>query len=111
MTETTSISSLSLGIPQEKIDKFEKHTKGIGSKLLRHMGYDGQGLGKSRHGILSPIIATPWVKHKGLIFDDRGAKPITMKTIFVKDKDKLESTYSLGEGETIGSDGGNRLPP
>jgi hypothetical protein len=51
------------------------------------MGYNGQGVGKRRQGILSPIIATLWVKHVGLGFDGRGSKPMTMKTTFLKAKD------------------------
>jgi hypothetical protein len=50
------------------------------------MGYDGQGIGKRRQGILSPIVATPWVKHEGLGFNGRGENPMTMKTTFVKEK-------------------------
>jgi len=75
------------------------------------MGYDGQGLRKTRQGILSPIVATPWVKHEGLGFDERMENPITMKTILRKDKDMLELAYSLGEGETMVSEGDNSLPP
>jgi hypothetical protein len=85
MTETTLVSSPSIDISQEKLGEFEKHTRGIGSKLLRKMGYDGQGLGKSRQGILSPIVATPWAKHEGLGFDGRSENSITMKKIFVKE--------------------------
>jgi hypothetical protein len=76
------------------------------------MGYDGQGLGKRSQGILSPIVATPWFKHEGLGFDGRMENPMTMKTIFLKDKDMLHSWLcSSGEGETMVSEGGNPLPP
>jgi tuftelin-interacting protein 11 len=78
---------------------FENHTKGIGSKLLRKMGYDGQGLGKRRQGILSPIVATPWVKHEGLGFDGRVENPMTMKTIFVKEKDMKRVGLLIREKE------------
>jgi len=84
MIETTLVSSPFIDIFQEKLGEFEKHTRDIGSKLLRKMGYDGQGLGKRRQGILSPIVATPRVKHEGSSFDARGANPMTMNTIFVK---------------------------
>jgi hypothetical protein len=35
---------------QDNFSEFEKHTKGTNSKLLRNMGYDGQGIGKRRKG-------------------------------------------------------------
>jgi hypothetical protein len=66
MTKTTLVSSPSLDISQENFGEFENHTRGIGSKLLRNMGYDGQGLGKRRQGIISPIVVTLRVKHEGL---------------------------------------------
>jgi hypothetical protein len=61
MTKTTLLSSPSLEFSQDNFGEFEKHTRGIGSKLLRHMGYDGQGIGKRRlcwpsHYPISPYL-------------------------------------------------------
>jgi hypothetical protein len=82
MIETTLVSSSSIDISQEKLGEFEKHTRVIGSKLLRKMGYDVQGLGKRRQVILSPIVAMPRAKHEGLGFDGISENSISMKTIF-----------------------------
>jgi hypothetical protein len=41
----------------------------------------------------------PRAKHEGLGFDGRSENSITMKTIFVKEKDMPELACSLGEGE------------
>ena len=42
------VSSPSLDISQDHFGEFEKHTRGIGMKFLRHMGYGGQAIGKIR---------------------------------------------------------------
>ena len=64
---------------------FERHTRGIGFKLLHTMGYKaGEGLGRINNGILNPIIVKLRPKNEGLGWKNnlskRNKKTLTNKS-------------------------------
>jgi hypothetical protein len=101
ITETSMVSSPSIDLSQEHLGEFEKHTKGIHSKLLRQMGYNGQGLGKRSQEIISTIIAEPRVKHEGLGFCGTEEKAISTKVTLAKEKNVADLACSSKEWEVI----------
>ena len=48
------------------VGSFEKHTRGIGSKLMFKMGYEGKALGKHVEGMINPILVEEQLKKFGL---------------------------------------------
>ena len=50
-----------------RFGEFEKHTRGIGAKLLEQMGYQaGTGLGRNKQGIVNPLQPEARPKRAGL---------------------------------------------
>ena len=86
MTTTSMVISPSLDISQNHLSDFENHTSGIISKLLREVGYYGQGIRNISQVILRLIVAKMRVKHEGLKFDGKEEKAMNTKTKFVKEK-------------------------
>jgi hypothetical protein len=64
--EVCNSSLSSISSQNECFGAFERHTRGIGSKLLMKMGYEGKGLGKHAQGIVEPIVVEERPRYLGL---------------------------------------------
>jgi len=64
--EVCNSSLSSISSQNECLDAFERHTRGIVSKLLMKMGFEGKGLGKHAQGIVEPIIVEEMPRYLGI---------------------------------------------
>jgi hypothetical protein len=91
------VNSPSKTLPQETFGDFENHTRGIISKIMRKMGYDGQGIGKEGQGILIPIVSQQRPKHEGLGFSGQEANTSSTQTTFVKARGTKKEAIPMEE--------------
>jgi hypothetical protein len=97
MKEESMVNSPSKILSQETFGDFEKHTRGIGSKLMRKMGYDGQGIGKEGQGIQIPIVAQKRPKHEGLGFGGQESITSSTQTTFFKARGIIKEAIPMEE--------------
>ena len=70
--ELNSKYAQSVSLPKNVcLGSSEKHTKGIGKKLLTKMGYNGGGLGIKGQGIVQPIKVTKCPRYQGLGYHEK----------------------------------------
>lgn len=63
-SDLSSVSSL-----ERCVGSFEKHTRGVGSKLMIKMDYEGKGSGKHAQGMIEPLSVEERPKNLGLGYE------------------------------------------
>ncbi|GBB87828.1 hypothetical protein RclHR1_14310005 [Rhizophagus clarus] len=75
-SDILNISSNNHNDTQIHFAEWEKHTKGVASRIMAKMGYKmGEGLGKNSEGITSPIEVRLFSKGVSLDFIDKEGRP------------------------------------
>lgn len=72
---------------EPKLGQWEKYTKGVGSKMLKKMGWTGKGLGSNESGIVQPIQAVTRVVGQGL---EEGEYMGVSKSVYRVDEKEAE---------------------
>jgi tuftelin-interacting protein 11 len=94
---------------QDGFGAFEKHTRGIGLRLLTKMGYEGKGLGIEGQGIVNPIEVMEIPRYLGLGYgkEEIGASSkMGSKTSEASDASydrpkSLQDRFTKGDGESL----------
>jgi hypothetical protein len=88
---------------------FEKHTRGIGLKLLTKMGYEGKGLGNKGQGIVNPIEVVERPRYLGLgygeeeigAFSKMGSKTSEASDASNDQLKSLQEHFTKGDGVSL----------